>query len=112
MSQKKKVVVTTSSKKTKSTKADSSSKSTSSTRKSSSRVKEEKPLTYGRKNYILMAVGLGVILLGLLLMSGGSMPDPDVWDDSIIYSARRITLAPIVILAGLIIEIVAIFKVK
>jgi hypothetical protein len=38
------------------------------------------------------------------------MPSPDVWDDNIIYSFRRVTLAPILILAGLAVEVVAIFK--
>lgn len=58
----------------------------------------------------LMLAGLGVILLGLLLMSGGQMPDSSVWDESIIYSPRRLTLAPILILAGMGLEIYAIFK--
>lgn len=39
----------------------------------------------------------------------GSMPSPDVWDESLIYSFRRITLAPIVILIGLFISGMAIF---
>lgn len=60
----------------------------------------------------LMLAGLGIILLGLLLMSGGSMPDPTVWDEHIIYSPRRLTLAPILILAGMGLEIYAIFKGK
>ncbi|MBK8504881.1 MAG: DUF3098 domain-containing protein [Saprospiraceae bacterium] len=57
-----------------------------------------------------MGAGAGLIFLGMLLMLGGSMPSPDVWDDSIIYSFRRTVLAPIVILAGLVVEIYAIFK--
>lgn len=59
--------------------------------------------------YIMLA-GLGIILLGLILMSGGAMPDPTVWDEDIIYSPRRLTLAPILILAGMGLEIYAIFK--
>lgn len=70
----------------------------------------ETELTFGRQTYIYMGIGFGLIIIGLLLMSGGEMPSPDVWDEDIIYSFRRITLAPILILAGLIIEIVAIFK--
>ena len=57
-----------------------------------------------------MGAGAGLILLGMLLMMGGSMPNPDVWDDSLIYSFRRTVLAPFVILAGLGVEIYAIFK--
>jgi hypothetical protein len=57
-----------------------------------------------------MLIGIGLIALGLILMLGGSMPSPDVWDDSIIYSFRRITLAPALIVAGLLVEVYAIFK--
>jgi len=52
---------------------------------------------------------MGVMLLGFILMSGGSMPDANTWDPNIIYSFRRITLAPFLILAGIVIEIYAIF---
>ncbi|MEZ4912318.1 MAG: DUF3098 domain-containing protein [Saprospiraceae bacterium] len=69
-------------------------------------------LLYGRKNYILILVALGLIFLGLLLMSGGRMPSDDIWDESIIYSFRRITLAPIVIISGLVVGIFAIFAKK
>lgn len=61
-------------------------------------------------NYRWMLIGVAVMFLGFLLMAGGHMPSPDVWDESLIYSARRTLLAPIVILAGLGIEIYAIFK--
>jgi hypothetical protein len=40
----------------------------------------------------------------------GGHEDPNVWDETVIYSFRRITLAPIVILAGLAVEVYAIFK--
>jgi len=46
----------------------------------------------------------------MVLMMGGGMPTPDMWDDNIIYSHRRITLAPILILIGLGVEVYAIFK--
>ena len=67
-------------------------------------------LVYGRENYKWMLIGLGVIFLGFFLMAGGAMPSPDVWDESLIYSHRRITLAPIVLLIGLGIEVYAIFR--
>jgi hypothetical protein len=57
-----------------------------------------------------MGGGVLLIALGLVLMLGGAMPSPDVWDESIIYSFRRTVLAPIFILAGLGVEIYAIFK--
>jgi hypothetical protein len=72
--------------------------------------KEQQELIFKKENYVLMGAGAGLIFLGMLLMLGGKMPSPDVWDDSIIYSFRRTVLAPIVILAGLAVEIYAIFK--
>ena len=57
----------------------------------------------------MMLGGIGLIMLGLLLMSGGGMPSPDVWDESIIYSARRTIIAPMVIILGIVANIVAIF---
>ena len=67
-------------------------------------------MVYKKINYIYMGIGIVLILLGFILMSGGAMPDPSIWDEGIIYSARRITLAPILILAGLVMQIFAIFK--
>ena len=59
-----------------------------------------------------MLIGLALIGLGMLLMSGGSMPSPDVWDEDIIYSTRRTLIAPLVILIGLGLQIYAIFAKK
>lgn len=70
----------------------------------------EAALELGKQNYILIAGGLGLVFLGLILMAGGEMPSSDVWDDSIIYSFRRTVLAPVVMLAGLALEVYAIFK--
>ncbi len=67
-------------------------------------------MLYNRENFKWIFIGLGLIAIGMLLMMGGSMPSPDVWDESTIYSFRRITLAPIVILAGLGLQVYAIFK--
>jgi len=55
---------------------------------------------------------IGLIFLGMVLMSGGHMPSPDVWDESLIYSPIRITVAPILILAGLIVNVYAVFVKK
>ena len=68
------------------------------------------PLIFGKQNYIYLGIGFGLILIGLLLMQGGAMPNPDVWDESLIYSFRRITLAPLVMIAGFAMGIYAIFK--
>ena len=57
-----------------------------------------------------MGIGLALILLGLLAMSGGAMPDPNTWDPGLIYSFRRITLAPMLMIAGFVVVIFGIFK--
>ena len=67
-------------------------------------------LIFTQTNYVWIGVGLALILIGMLLMSGGAMPDPNTWDPSIIYSFRRTVLAPVFILAGLGVQIYAIFK--
>lgn len=83
---------------------------TTSTRSRSTTPVVKGEMLFGKQNYMWMAIGAGLIALGLALMAGGHMPSPDVWEPERIYSFRRITLAPIVILAGLIVEIYAIFK--
>lgn len=67
-------------------------------------------LPYTMVTYRWMLIGVALITLGMLFMIGGSMPSPDVWDENLIYSWRRTVLAPILILAGVIIEIYAILK--
>ena len=64
---------------------------------------------FQRENYILMILGIVVIALGYILMVGGGSKDPAVFDPEI-FSTRRITVAPIVILLGFGIEIYAIMK--
>jgi hypothetical protein len=65
---------------------------------------------FGRENYIWMAIGLAVLALGFFLMAGGKSADPKVFDPKEVYSTTRITIAPILIIAGFIIEIFAIMK--
>lgn len=62
-----------------------------------------------KKNYILLAVGFAIIVLGFVLMVGGGSDDPEVFDESI-YNFQHITLAPMVVLAGFVFEIYAIMK--
>lgn len=73
------------------------------------RVINTEDLVFSKENFKWIFIGMGVMLLGFILMSGGSMPDANTWDPNIIYSFRRITLAPFLILAGIVIEIYAIF---
>lgn len=65
---------------------------------------------FGRSNFIIMGIGLALVLLGLLTMSGGAMPDANTWDPDLIYSFRRITLAPFLMLAGFVVVVYGIFK--
>ncbi len=62
-----------------------------------------------RENYKLMAIGFGIIVIGFLLMAGGGTDDPKVFNPEI-FNFRRITLAPVVLLAGFVFEIYAIMK--
>ena len=63
-------------------------------------------------NYLLMVAGAVVIAIGMVLMSGGKSPDPNVFDPKQVYSTTRITVAPILIVLGLVLEVYAIFKKK
>ena len=69
------------------------------------------PSMFGKSNYIWMLIGILVIALGMILMSGGkSNVNPTVFDAEAVYSPVRITVAPILIILGLGIEIFALFK--
>jgi membrane-bound ClpP family serine protease len=63
----------------------------------------------GQENYKLMVIGLAIIILGFILMIGGGSDDPNVFNEEI-FSFRRITLAPIIVLFGFIFQIYAIMK--
>ena len=66
---------------------------------------------FAKKNYWWMLGGIVLIAAGMFLMSGGqSNTDPSVFNKDAVYSPLRITVAPILILAGLVVEVIAIFK--
>ena len=65
---------------------------------------------FGKENYMWMLTGLVVLALGFFLMAGGKSADPNVFDPKEVYSTTRITIAPLLIITGFIIEIVAIMK--
>lgn len=111
---KKKVIVTKPKTEVQTTKKNVVTKTTSrlGARTNTSSIPQGEELLYGRSNYILMGVGVALMLLGYLLMSGGAQPDANTWDPNIIYNFRRVTLGPVFVLAGIIVEIVAIFKRK
>ncbi len=62
---------------------------------------------FGKKNYVVMAIGIAVIALGFILMAGGGSDDPNVFNPDI-YNFRRIRLAPTIVLIGFGIEVYAI----
>ena len=62
---------------------------------------------FGKRNYIIMAIGLVVIALGFIFMSGGGSEDPNIFNEEI-YNWQRIRLAPTLVIIGLAIEIYAI----
>ena len=64
-------------------------------------------MVFGKKNYILLAISVGIIILGLLLMSGGGSADSTEFTAEI-FSTRRIVVAPIVTLVGFLLIIYAI----
>ena len=68
----------------------------------------QKVMPFGKMNYILVIVGIALIALGFVLMIGGGSSDPDVFNEEM-FNFRRLTLAPILVLACFVVEIVAIF---
>ncbi len=70
---------------------------------------QESGFALRKENYRLMAIGFAIIILGFILMIGGGSDDPNVFNPEI-FSFRRITLAPIVLLIGFVFEIYAIMK--
>ncbi len=63
----------------------------------------------GKENYKLMAIGFAVIVVGFILLAGGGSDDPNVFNPDI-FSFRRLTIAPILLLFGFLFEIYAIMK--
>jgi len=76
-------------------------------------IKEKTINTYGfalgKENYKLLAIGFAIIVAGFILMVGGGSDDPEVFNPEI-FSFRRITLAPLLLLFGFAFEIYAILK--
>lgn len=77
-------------------------------------MKEKNNLDFAftKQNYILLIVGILLICIGLFLMIGGGSNDPNVFSDEI-FDLQRLTIAPILIAAGFIVEVFAImYKAK
>ena len=69
---------------------------------------DPKDMPFGKQNYIIVLIGLALIILGFILMIGGGSDDPNVFNEKM-FDFQHITLAPILVLAGFVLEIVAIF---
>lgn len=65
---------------------------------------------FTKDNYWWMLIGVVIVAIGILLMVGGKSKDPQIFQADVIYSFTRITLAPILIVGGLVIEVYAIMK--
>jgi membrane-bound ClpP family serine protease len=63
----------------------------------------------GKENLKLLVIGFVIIVVGFLLMTGGKSSDPSIFNPEI-FSFRRITLAPMVVLLGFLFEVYAIIK--
>ena len=58
---------------------------------------------FSKENYMLMLAGLVILAIGFFLMAGGKSTDPGKFDPKEVYSTTRITIAPILIIAGFVI---------
>ena len=65
---------------------------------------------FGKENYIILVIGVVVVTIGYLLMIGGGSDDPNQFHADEIFSFRRITLSPIVILLGFVVVLYGIMK--
>lgn len=82
-------------------------------KKSSTTVQKDTAKTYSifaKDNYLWMLGGILIIAIGFFLMAGGKSTDPNVFNEKEVYSTTRITVAPILIILGLAVLIVAVFR--
>ncbi|MFW5831003.1 MAG: DUF3098 domain-containing protein [Prolixibacteraceae bacterium] len=73
------------------------------------KVTDKTGFALGKENYKLMAIGFAAIVIGFILMAGGKSESPEVFNPEI-FNFRRLTLAPLILLAGFVFEIYAIMK--
>ncbi|MDR9399164.1 DUF3098 domain-containing protein [Salibacter sp.] len=75
----------------------------------SNKIEQKEDLAFGKTNYMIMIAGVVLVIIGFILMSGGGSDDPNVFSEEI-FSFRRWTLAPVVVVLGYIAVFVAIMK--
>ena len=74
-----------------------------------SKIENDVKFAIGKENFKYIAIGVGILIIGFLLMIGGKSDDPNVFNPEI-FSFRRITLAPIIVVGGFAFIIWAIMK--
>jgi hypothetical protein len=72
-------------------------------------LEEKSGFAFGKENYRLLLIGIALIVLGFVLMIGGGSDDPAEFSEGI-FNFQRLTLAPLLVLAGYVVEIIAIMK--
>lgn len=70
---------------------------------------EKATFAFGKDNYKLMLIGIAIVAVGMLLMIGGASDDPNKFSEDI-FNFQRLTLAPIVIIAGYVVVLISILK--
>ena len=68
----------------------------------------QKVMPFGKQNYLIVFIGIALLVIGFILMLGGGSNDPDVFNEKM-FDFQHITLSTILILAGFVVEIIAIF---
>ena len=63
-------------------------------------MEEKKDMVLNKKNYLFIILGCVVVILGFVLMSGGGSENPDIFNEEELFSFRRITLAPFLVMLG------------
>ena len=63
-------------------------------------MEEKKKMVLGKKNYVFIIIGCLIVILGFILMSGGGSENPNVFQEEELFSFRRITLAPFMVILG------------
>ena len=91
-------------------KAQHSKKIATATTKATAQNSSAQNVLFTKENYKWMLIGLVVMALGFFLMAGGKSSNVNVFSDKDVYSPMRITVAPVLIVAGLLLEIFAIMK--
>lgn len=71
---------------------------------------QQRELIFGKKDYLWIVAGILLMALGFLLMTGGGSENPNEFNAEELYSFRRITLAPILVILGLVVEMIAIMR--